>query len=823
MDSDSRPALAMPELMSHDDDGAESAELAGELDQHWARVHAREFALAELKDFCCFTTALLDLCRQGSAAAAADHVAEVDRVLREIIQGARVPDDAVRAQLETLIAGVREAFATAAGGVAPAPPPERSAARRAAPPVGRVAEALRRIHVIDTDPAQSKFLALQLAGHGFDTESFSDWAALAQAVAVAPPAALVADLDSVSGTFTGADRFAELRRSGQAPFPVVFLSASQEGKAKLIALRAGGAAYFVKPVSVADLAARLLELLDASEPEPYRVLMVDDDKVFLELQSSRLRAAGFAVRTLADPMEILEAAQDFNPDVLIVDLYMPEADGSEVTRLLHDERAFMNLPIILLSGESDPEAQARVIMAGAVDVMVKPADPARLLERVRARAAQYRRLSTRVRRTDRIDPVTGMPTIAQFTEALEARLAHPDDAGGVLSALLYVILDGYLDWRRRLDAGQLDELRLRIARGVAGHLRAHDIVGWDNAGRLVIGTHQPDLAQLQAFARVLVSAVAGLDVTDLGDGPAITASIGVCRADVGPVHGLIGDAAQLASAQQREGGNGVRLQPQLLAAQSSNADEQRRWVQTINDAVKEGRLFLVFQPISNLVAERCQLFEVLLRMRDPGGQTLLPGQFMPIAARLGLDRLLDRWVVSRALRGLDARQRDNPDTGFFIKLSATSVADPAFPDWLQQMLAKVEVRAESCVFQITESTLLAQPRRARALLEAVHERRQLGGLEHFGGRPEAMSLLDELPVDYVKLDRSLTQGLGADPERQARVRDVARQMQQRGIKLIASFIEDAHSLGLLWQAEIDLVQGNFVQQPDEFIHYDLSL
>ena len=108
-------------------------------------------------------------------------------------------------------------------------------------------------------------------------------------------------------------------------------------------------------------------------------------------------------------------------------------------------------------------------------------------------------------------------------------------------------------------------------------------------------------------------------------------------------------------------------------------------VEAIEDPALASRVVLV------IAGDHGERYEVLLRMRDTEGRTLLPEQFLGAATRLGLDRLLDRWVVSRALRGLDARQQDHPGTVFFVKLGTASVADPSFPEWLRQMLGKGRV------------------------------------------------------------------------------------------------------------------------------------
>ena len=95
-------------------------------------------------------------------------------------------------------------------------------------------------------------------------------------------------------------------------------------------------------------------------------------------------------------------------------------------------------------------------------------------------------------------------------------------------------------------------------------------------------------------------------------------------------------------------------------------------------------------------------------------------------------------------------------------------------------------------------------------------------VQHEVGRAaaeESLALLPNLPLDYVKLDRSLTANLATNPGRQNWMRELVHRIRSTGPRIIAGYVEDAQSLGLLWQAEIELVQGNFVQQPDEWLHH----
>ena len=108
-----------------------------------------------------------------------------------------------------------------------------------------------------------------------------------------------------------------------------------------------------------DLASRLLVLLGAAEAEPYRVLVVDDQEVSAILAGGILNRAGMVVRTVFDPMTVLEAMDEFDPDLVLMDLHMPGANGIELTGMIREHETFCTTPIVFISVEEDRDPPDR--------------------------------------------------------------------------------------------------------------------------------------------------------------------------------------------------------------------------------------------------------------------------------------------------------------------------------------------------------------------------------------------------------------------------------------------------------------------------------
>jgi EAL domain-containing protein (putative c-di-GMP-specific phosphodiesterase class I) len=95
-------------------------------------------------------------------------------------------------------------------------------------------------------------------------------------------------------------------------------------------------------------------------------------------------------------------------------------------------------------------------------------------------------------------------------------------------------------------------------------------------------------------------------------------------------------------------------------------------------------------------------------------------------------------------------------------------------------------------------------------------------LEHFGASPNSFQLLKHLPVDFLKIDGSFIHNLASDTDNQAMVKSILDTAKSTNKQCIAEYVEDAHSLAVLWQSGIHFIQGNFLQEPSEELDYDFS-
>ena len=189
-----------------------------------------------------------------------------------------------------------------------------------------------------------------------------------------------------------------------APPNVIFVSETDSLAARLTAVRAGAGAFFPLPLEPAWFAESLRELARLPDEQAFRALVIDDSATILGLFQTHLEGAGFDVQTAVDARSGYELAHRFNPDVVLLDIVMPEMNGLELLGVLRQHPVFTGTQVILISADASVSAQLDAMSHGAQNYLVKPVLPADLVRAALNNAARARAIRNLVWR----DPLTGL-------------------------------------------------------------------------------------------------------------------------------------------------------------------------------------------------------------------------------------------------------------------------------------------------------------------------------------------------------------------------------------------------------------------------------
>lgn len=275
------------------------------------------------------------------------------------------------------------------------------------------------IYILDDERLLAEEINQQLQHFGYECRTCYSPDALRDAFDQARPAAVVADIRFSEGPLAGPQVMAELQMASEDPVPTVFISVSVDWQARLAAARAGGRAYLTKPVDMTTLVAELDHLTGRLQESPFRVLLLDDDPLLARHYAAILQNGGMEPLIVQEPARILDRLASFNPDLLLLDLYMPSCSGLEVARVVRQTATYTHLPIVFLSSEHSRDEQLVALKEGGDDFLEKPVRPGHLVNAVAARARRFRALRALMNR----DSLTGLLNHTNLKEALEREVS----------------------------------------------------------------------------------------------------------------------------------------------------------------------------------------------------------------------------------------------------------------------------------------------------------------------------------------------------------------------------------------------------------------
>jgi len=271
------------------------------------------------------------------------------------------------------------------------------------------------IYVMLQDHERGERLAKQLEFFGLSAQSLDSTHAFHTTLAERLPAAVVMDVD-FEGPGQGLKLAAQMQEGLEQKLPLLFFSLQEtDTPTRLAAVRAGGEEFLTGTLEASSLLEKIEILTRVAQYEPYKVLIIDDSRAQATHTERLLNGAGIVTRTLFDPIQTMAELADFQPDLIILDMYMPGCTGTELAKVIRHNDRYVSVPIIYLSAEDDLDKQLDAMSEGGDDFLTKPIKPRHLITTVRNRAARARNLKARMVR----DSLTGLYNHTHILQLLE--------------------------------------------------------------------------------------------------------------------------------------------------------------------------------------------------------------------------------------------------------------------------------------------------------------------------------------------------------------------------------------------------------------------
>lgn len=277
-----------------------------------------------------------------------------------------------------------------------------------------------QILLVESDAALAQELTRAFGHFGYIVHHFQRLSEAAPAITEHDPDVLILDVTFDDNGLNTIEQVALSLHSSDLERPIIFLCNRDNFEIRVQAARVGAGGFFGKPVDIPRLIDRVEQTVQHKQAIPFRLLIVDDDEELARHFMLVLHAAGMEVRTLTDPQGILDTMEEFQPELILMDVTMPGYSGVDLARVIRMHEQWLSLPIVYLSAETDITKQLSAMSSGGDDFLTKPISDQHLIAAVSVRAARMRQLNELMLK----DSLTGLLKHSRIKEQIALEFAR---------------------------------------------------------------------------------------------------------------------------------------------------------------------------------------------------------------------------------------------------------------------------------------------------------------------------------------------------------------------------------------------------------------
>lgn len=396
-----------------------------------------------------------------------------------------------RTMRDHLAAAFAEPLAPLRASTIPDPPPE--AALRTEPDL--------LVLLVDAGAADQKRLRSALEREGLTVQIAESVAAARDVVDARLPDGLIVDRRLPDGP--GADVIVHLRqRPGGDEPATLMLAAAGDMLDQVEAIHIGADACYAKPDEMDIAVRKLVQLLERRRADAPRILVVEDDEYHASFARTVLESAGYVVEICAQPRDFANRMASFHPELILMDVNLPEITGYDLARLVRQQDQHTALPIIFLTSEGEVESRIAAAKAGGDEHLTKPVHPALLASAVGARIERARLLRTLLYR----DGLTRLLTHASFMEQVHQALQRRPRGERAPVSLVMLDVDHFKGVNDTHGHQAGDRVLVSLASLLRRHLRRTDVVGRYGGEEFALLLEGIDAAAAQRLVERLLGA-----------------------------------------------------------------------------------------------------------------------------------------------------------------------------------------------------------------------------------------------------------------------------------------------------------------------------
>ena len=407
------------------------------------------------------------------------------------------------------------------------------------------------------------------------------------------------------------------------------------------------------------------------------------------------------------------------------------------------------------------------------------------------------------------DPTTLLFHRAQFLERIGKRLQRKPASG--THCLVYIKPDSFGEICDKVGIVRSEEVLAQFAEFIRKRMHPRDVAGRFEGTSIMVLLERGSARDAQVWGEQLINKLQQTTF-EVGDTSThMTCTIGACGASevYATVEEFIAATVRAYDQGKLQGGN-VSVLDEQADEDTKQKEFDAIWAKHLKAALMDNRFRLAQLPIAGLRSDTVQMFDLLVRMIDEQGNSVLPSEFLPAAERNNMMKNIDRWMLTAAV---DFCKKNDADR-VFVRLSSQSITDSTTAAWMEQKLDEDGFDCSRLVVQIPERDAARHIKHTKGVVKQL---RKLGigfAIDHYGVDQARFQILDLLKPDYIKIDGELMHTLMTDKVMQGAVRKIVEAANQRKIKTIAERVENANAMAVLFQLGLDFMQGHYVHEPE---------
>jgi len=415
------------------------------------------------------------------------------------------------------------------------------------------------------------------------------------------------------------------------------------------------------------------------------------------------------------------------------------------------------------------------------------------------------------------DPLTSLLNRRAFTVRAD-KLLRLRPAGGGFLGMCHLDLDQFNLVNNTCGHSAGDDLLQWTAAILREETQESDVLARFGGDVFAMLVQRDTVDAVRAVAEAVLARLRSFVFTWEDKTFPVGACIGVVP--VGPGGGTVGEVMAAAEhacvLAKRMGRNQLRV-CRLEDEELEQRRQEMEWVARIRKHLQHGGVCLYAQPIRPLAATDPDWLgmEILLRMRQPGGDPTSAGRMIQAAERYGLMGAIDRWVIRATLQELRAQPRAVLDRLHLccINISSGSLHDRTILEFIHQQLAHSRVAPAKICFELTETAAVENLPQARWLIGEMQGVGCRFALDDFGSGLPSFAHLRELPVSFIKIAGSFVETIATDPLSRAMVESIHQIGRVLGIATIAESVASEAALTTVRAIGVDYAQGNWIAAP----------